>query len=263
MAKFSANLGFLWTERPLPSAIRAAAGAGFDAVECHWPFAESIAAVAEALAETGLPLLSLNTVRGDAAAGEFGLAALPGRENEARAAIDQAVAYARDTGCRQIHVMAGRASGVEALAAYSANLGYACEAAAVHGIGVLIEPLNPRDVPGYFLHGVEQAADLIAKLGRPNLKLLFDAYHVQISQGDLTRRLEVHLPLIGHVQIAAVPSRHEPDEGEVAFDRLLQTLDALGYTGYVGAEYRPRADTATGLGWLAAFKRALGRSTVA
>ncbi|MCB1740363.1 MAG: TIM barrel protein [Gammaproteobacteria bacterium] len=256
MLRFSANLGFLWTELALTEAVRAAARAGFDAVECHWPYEIPEQALTLVLAETGLPMVGLNTVRGDTQAGDNGLAAMPGREQEARAAIDQAVDYAAATGTRNVHVMAGKPD--DPLAArkiYVQNLRYAAERAAAVGVGILIEPLNHRDAPGYFLREVEQAAGIIGEVGADNLRIMFDCYHVQIMQGDLIKRIESHLPLIGHIQFAAVPSRQEPDEGELCFERLLAVVDAMGYDGYIGAEYKPRASTDAGLGWLSAYRR--------
>ncbi|MEH6717739.1 MAG: TIM barrel protein [Aurantimonas endophytica] len=250
MPRFSANLGFLWTEMGLPDAIRRAHRAGFAAVECHWPYDEDSDAVRAALDETGLPMLGINTRKGPDA-GDFGLAALPGREAEAHAAIDEAFAYGAAIGASAVHVMAGKSLGLEGAAeAFEANLHHACDLAAGHGMTVLIEPLNHRDAPGYFLVGIENAAAIVARVGRPELKIMFDCYHTQITQGDLLRRFEAHRALIGHVQIAAAPSRAEPDEGEIAYDWLLPAIDALGYDGYVGAEYRPRAGTDEGLGWL-------------
>lgn len=250
--KFSANLGFLYTDRPLPDAIRAAAAAGFDAVECHWPCETPAAEVAAALAETGLPMLGLNTLRGGP--GENGLSALPGRETEALAEIDRALEYAAAIGARAVHVMAGFAAGEAAGATFRANLAAACDRAAPLGIVILIEPLNRHDAPGYFLTTTDQARAIIEDLARPNLRLMFDAYHVQIMEGDLTRRIAALLALIGHVQIAAVPDRGEPDAGEVNFLHLLAHLRDLGYAAPVGAEYRPRRGTEAGLGWLARFR---------
>lgn len=252
--KFSANLGFLWTELSLPDAVRAASAAGFDAVECHFPYDENLDDVRAALAETGLPMLGLNTVRGDVEAGDFGLAALPDRVEEARAAIDRAIACAVRIGCRNVHVMAGRAGGARARAAYRENLAHAAERAADAGIGILIEPINTSDVPGYHLSIVEDGAALVRDLGFPNLRLMLDCYHTQIVQGDLTRRIEAHLDLIGHLQFAAVPDRGEPDRGEIAFDRLIPAVADLGYSGFWGAEYRPRDGTDAGLGWLSGFR---------
>jgi len=255
MARFSANLGFLWTELALPDAIAAAADAGFDAVECHWPYGVPADETAAALSAAGLTMVGFNTVRGDVAAGDNGLAALAGRSSEAHAAIDQALDYAELTNTRNVHVMAGVAEGGEAKRAFLDNLAYAAERARARGIGILIEPLNHRDAPGYFLKRSDDAAVLIGDLGEPNVRMMFDCYHVQIMEGDLIRRLERHLPLIGHIQIAAVPSRQEPDEGEIAYERLISEIDRMGYAGFIGAEYRPRSTTEAGLAWLEAFRR--------
>lgn len=251
--KLSANLGFLWTELPLPEAIGAAATAGFGAVECHWPYELDPTAVRAALAETGVPMVGLNTRRGDPARpdpGDFGLAAVPGREAEARAGIDEAVAYAAAIGCANVHVMAGRAEGPDARRAFTANLAYAADQALPHGVGILIEPINSRDAPGYFLSRLEDAATIVAEVRAPNLTIMFDCYHLQIMGGDLLRRFEAHLPLIGHVQFAGVPDRAEPDRSEVDYRWLLPRMVEAGYTGWFGAEYRPAAATADGLGWL-------------
>jgi hydroxypyruvate isomerase len=251
--RFSANLGFLWTDRPLPDAIRAAKAGGFDAVECHWPYAIPAAEVKVALDETGLPMLGLNTSRGNVAAGENGLSALPGREAEARAAIDDALAYAGATGARAVHVMAGYSGGPRAHASFCENLRYACERAG--GITVLIEPLNHYDAPGYFLSTSAQAAAIIRELALPNLRLMFDCYHLQIMEGDLTRRLASLLPLVGHIQIAAVPDRGPPDHGELDYGHMLRHIQSLGWETPVGAEYRPGGDTDASLAWLARQRR--------
>lgn len=250
--KFSANLGFLWTDRSLPDAIRAARAAGFDAVECHWPYDVPAAKVGAALTETGLSMLGLNTRRGDVPAGENGLSALPGREDEARAAIDEAIAYASAIGTANIHVMAGFAEGDDARRAYCANLAYACEKAAPLGITILIEPLNSYDAPGYFLSTTDQALEIIAEVGAPNLRLMFDCYHVQLMEGDITNRLTRLLPSIGHVQIASVPDRGAPDHGELDYGHVFRTLESIGWRAPVGAEYKPGRPTDETLGWLTA-----------
>jgi 2-dehydrotetronate isomerase len=250
---FSANLGFLFTEYALPDAVRAASRAGFKAVELHWPYATPAADLRAALNETGLPVLGLNTVRGDLDEGEFGLAALPGRETAARAAIDEAIAYARAIGAQNVHVMAGRAEGETAERTFADNLAYACTAADAHGIGILIEPLNARDVPGYFLTDIAHAARIIDRVGAPNLRIMADCYHMQIVGGDLLTRLTHHLPKIGHIQFAAVPDRTEPDHGEIDFSWLLKALADAGYDRPFGAEYKPCGRTEDGLGWLKAF----------
>ncbi|KQT60634.1 MULTISPECIES: hydroxypyruvate isomerase family protein [unclassified Aureimonas] len=250
MIQLSANLGFLWKDRALPDAIRAAKAAGFDAVECHWPYEMPAADVRAALDETGLSMLGLNTRRGRE--GENGLSAMPGRESEARAAIDEAFDYGSEIGAGAVHVMAGASRGVEgAREAFLENLAYAADLGGKYGMVVLIEPLNARDAPGYFHQTVEEAADIVGALGRPEVRIMFDLYHQQIMGGDLVRRFERHRDLVGHVQFAAVPSRAEPDEGEVAFERL---LPALGWSGPFGAEYRPRAGTDDGLGWMRAYR---------
>ncbi|SPH17205.1 Putative hydroxypyruvate isomerase YgbM [Defluviimonas aquaemixtae] len=253
--KFSANLGFLWADRPLPAAIRAAKAAGFDAVECHWPYAVPAAEVAAALAGTGLPMLGLNTRRGDVAAGENGLSALPGRSDEARAAIDEAIAYAQAVGAGNIHVMAGFASGEASRDCFVANLDYACRNAASHGITILIEPLNRYDAPGYFLTTTDQALQIMDAVGAPNLKLMFDCYHVQLMEGDLSHRLETLLRRIGHIQFASVPDRGAPDHGEVNFAHVFALVRALGWPEPLGAEYRPGGDTDGTLGWLKAMRQ--------
>jgi len=253
--RYSANLGFLFTDMPLPQAIHAAKDAGFDAVECHFPYDIPAAEVATALHETGLTMLGLNTVPGDKAAGDFGLAALTGREDEARSAIAQAIDYAVATGTKAVHVMAGRTDGgAAAEATFRANLTHACNLAAPHGITILIEPINTRDVPDYHLSRTDHAARIIADLGHPNLRLMFDCYHMQIMQGDLATHLQKLLPIIGHIQIAAVPDRGEPDQGEVDYPWLMQHLAGLGYCAPIGAEYKPRAGTLNGLGWLGRFR---------
>lgn len=251
MIRLSANLGFLWTGLPLPDAIRRAKAVGFDAVEFHWPYAEDRGAVKAALEETGLPLVGLNASKGGD--GMFGLTALTGREAEAREAIDQAFDWAAGLGARAVHVMAGRAEGADAARAYAANLRHACDRAAATGTVVLIEPLNPTDAPGYFLRDLSHAAEVVAAIGRPELKIMFDVYHQQLTGGDLIRRFAAHRALIGHVQIAAAPSRREPDEGEIAYDRLLPALD---WDGWIGAEYRPRTTVEAGLDWMAAIRAA-------
>ncbi|MHA6325269.1 hydroxypyruvate isomerase family protein [Roseivivax sp. CAU 1753] len=248
--KFSANLGFLWNDRPLPEAIRAAKAAGFDAVECHWPYDTPAEEVQAALSETGLPMLGLNTRRGDVGAGDNGLSAVTGRDAEARAAIDEAIAYAAAIGTPNIHVMAGFATGDEARRTFVANLKYACEASAPHGITILIEPLNKYDAPGYFLTTTDQALAIIETVGAPNLKLMFDYYHVQLMEGDLTHRIEALLPQIGHIQFASVPDRGPPDHGEINYDHVFEVVRSLGYDAPLGAEYKPGGNTDATLGWL-------------
>jgi hydroxypyruvate isomerase len=248
--KFSANLGFMWADLALPDAIRAAKAAGFDAVECHWPYAFDPAEVRTALTETGLEMLGLNTSRGDTKAGEMGLSALPARAHDARAAIDQAVAYVKEINAANIHVMAGFAQGSQAHATFVANLEYACAVAGDAGITILIEPLNRYDAPGYFLQTTDQAVGIIAEVGASHLKLMFDCYHVQLMEGDLGNRLASLQDHIGHIQFASVPDRAAPDHGEVNYDHIFCVIKKLGYDAPLGAEYKPQGATDLTLAWL-------------
>ena len=250
--QFSANLGFLWADLSLPDAIRAAKAAGFDAVECHWPYDTDPVQVKAALAETEFQMLGLNTSRGDVEAGDNGLSALPDRITQARTAIDQAVAYGNDIGALNIHVMAGFASGEDAHATFVENLKYACALAATKGVTTLIEPLNRYDAPGYFLQTIDQAVAIMAQVNAANLKLMFDCYHVQLMEGDLTNKLTNLKEQIGHIQFASIPDRAAPDHGEVNFHHLFSVIQELGYTMPLGAEYKPHGstqDTLTWLGW--------------
>ncbi|MCA0930747.1 hydroxypyruvate isomerase family protein [Ruegeria profundi] len=248
--RFSANLGFLWTDRSLTRAIHAAKAAGFDAVELHWPYETTSTEVAGTLRDLGIPCLGLNTRRGDVASGENGLAALPGREAEARAAIDEALAYGAEIGAANVHVMAGYAEGNDANTTFIANLTYACESAAARGMCILIEPLNRHDAPGYFLKTTGQALSIIEKVGHNALRLMFDCYHVQRTEGDISCRLTELMPHIGHIQIASVPDRGAPDHGEIDFAHVFALLDKLGYDRPIGAEYKPQGDTEANLSWL-------------
>lgn len=250
MTTFSANLGFLWADLPLPDAIHAAKSAGFHAVECHWPYDIPAEKVKAALEETGLTMLGLNTRRGDPENGDNGLAALPDRISEARAAIDDALAYAVVIGAGRVHVMAGFATGPDAHATFVSNLRYACIRAAKHDISILIEPLNHYDAPGYFLTKTNQAREIITEVGASNLALMFDCYHVQLMEGDLSHRLADLLPIIGHIQFASVPDRGTPDHGEVDYRHVFQVITDLGYEAPLGAEYKPRLPTDQTIGWL-------------
>ncbi len=255
MSRFSANLGFLWTEYSLPEAIQAAKLAGFSAVECHWPYDIPAASIKAALVQCGLPMLGINTQRGNYSQGDNGVAAIPGRENEARRYIDEAITYAAAIDCANVHVMAGCTDqSPTAEATFQRNLVYACGQAKEQGITILIEPLNHFDAPGYHLHTLDAALKTRQDVGESNLKIMFDCYHMQIMHGDLTRRLQQHLDVVGHIQIAAVPNRHEPDQGELHYPNLLAALDNMGWQGYIGAEYRPTQGTDTGLGWMTAYQ---------
>jgi 2-dehydrotetronate isomerase len=250
MPRIAANVAYLFTERPLIERFAAAAAAGFNAVELQFPYDQAPSAIKAELAKHGLTQLGLNTIQGRD--GEFGLAAVPGRERDFEAAFKQALDFAVAIGGSAVHCLAGKVPPEQRPAAektFIANLMRAADLAKPHGITLLIEPINTRDRPDYFLNRVEHAADIIAKAGRPNVKIQYDFYHVQIVSGDLIKRFEKHQPLVGHVQIAAVPSRHEPDEGEINYPEVFKALDRLGWAGWVACEYRPRARTEDGLGW--------------
>lgn len=253
MPRFSANLGFLWQELPLLERIRAAARAGFKAVEMHWPYDTDPQTVRATCAEAGVTLLGINTVRGDVAKGENGLGALPGREAEFQEAVDQSVAWAVAAGATAIHAMAGNvpaALKAEATGVFARNLILAADKAAAHGLTLLLEPLNPVAAPGYFYSTLRGAGEMIVRADRPNIRIMFDVHHVGVSEGNVLANLDKWFGLIGHVQFAAVPSRAEPDEGEINMRAIFDRLDEKGYSGWVGAEYRPRTTTDAGLGWV-------------
>ncbi|MFD1881239.1 hydroxypyruvate isomerase family protein [Paracoccus pacificus] len=249
--RISANLGFLYGALPQIERIAAAARDGFDAVEFHCPYEVPAADLAAALAQAGLPGLGINTRPGDAAAGEFGLGAVPGRETEADAYLDEALDYAAAAGIRNIHVMAGKASGAAAERSFVRHLSRGAARAENLGITLLIEPLNSVDVPGYFLTGTDHARRIVEQVGRSALRIMYDLYHMQIMQGNNINRIRALGPLIGHLQIAAVPGRAEPDRGELAMGRVLRDC---GYTGFVGAEYRPTIPPGE---WLSRFRERL------
>lgn len=249
--KFSANLGFLWTEKSLPDAIRAAKSAGFSAVECHWPYETPPELVDAALKETGLTMLGLNTIRGEE--GQNGLAALPDRKADAKASIDQAIEYAVKIGAQNIHVMAGFNDTCDGRHTFIDNLEYACERSSEHKLTMLIEPLNKYDAPGYFLHTTEQAVEIIEDVGRPNLKLMFDCYHVGRTEGDVSTRLKDLLPFIGHIQFASVPDRGAPDHGDLNYKEIFAAIEQMGWDKPIGAEYKPVGLTSDSLNWMQAY----------
>jgi hydroxypyruvate isomerase len=250
MTKFSANLGFLWSDLALPDAIHAAKAAGFDAVECHWPYDVPAGDVLSALQATSMEMLGLNTRRGNPDQGDNGLSSLPDRVQEARATIDEAVAYAVAIKAANIHVMAGFSEGQTAHNTFVTNLRYATKLADAHGITILIEPLNAYDAPGYFLKTTQQAHSIIQEVAAPNLKLMFDCYHVQLTEGDLTHRLHDLLPIIGHIQFASIPDRGTPDHGEVNYAYIFEMIASVGFTAPLGAEYKPVGQTNGTLGWM-------------
>ncbi len=256
MPKFAANLGYLFTDRPLLTRIDAAAASGFKAIELQFPYDVPAADVRSAIERNNLTMLGVNTPPGDGE-GTFGLAAVPGRERDWEALFARALDYIAAIGGSAIHCLAGKVPPEQRPAAertYIANLSRAADLAAAKDVTLLLEPINPRDRPNYFLNHVAHAADIIAKIGKPNVKMQFDFYHVQIVSGDLVTRLEQFLPVVGHLQCAGVPVRHEPDDGEINYPFVFGEVDRLGYRGWIGCEYRPRGRTEDGLGWMAAYR---------
>ncbi len=251
--RLSANIGFLWPDRPLLARIESAARAGFRAIEMHWPYDTPAAQVAEVARRNDLRLLGINTAPGHFGIGERGLGAVPGRERDFQATVDQAIEYCRAAQATAIHVMAGNVPPEEharARAVFAANLRAASAKAAAWQLRLFLEPLNPSDNPGYFYSTLAQAVSLIEELRLPNLQLQFDVYHVARTEGDVLRKLEKYRPHIGNVQIAGVPARAEPDEGEIAYAAIFAALERLEYDGWVGCEYKPRGDTDEGLSWM-------------
>lgn len=256
MMRFAANISMLFTDVPFLERPAAAARAGFPAVECQYPYAFAAEAFRDAVADAGIRLLGINTDVRRRGPDDTGIGAIAGLEQEAQALFLEALDYARHAGGSAIHVKPGQGDPQDrtARALFVRHLRWASDQALESGIMLLIEPLNPYDNPGYFLGSSDQAADILHEVDRPNVRMMFDVYHVQIVEGDLMRRFTRHLPVIGHVQIAAVPDRGEPDDGEVAFGPLLRHIRNSGYAGWIGAEYRPRGTTAEGLGWLSGFR---------
>lgn len=256
MPRFAANLTMMFNEWSFLDRFQAARDAGFTAVEFLFPYEHPPEAVAKALQSAQLEQALFNMPPGDWAAGERGLAALAGREQEFAKGVETALIYAEATGVRRLHMMAGLADRYDRACAalYEKNLLLACKALAEKGLDLVIEPINGRNMPGYFLNDVDWAHALIKRLVQPNLKLQFDLYHCQIIHGDVTMRLREMMPETGHIQIASVPSRHEPDSEELNYPFLFDELDRLGYAGFVGCEYIPRNGTLAGLGWFSSYK---------
>lgn len=263
MPRFAANLSLLFTEYAFLDRFEAAADAGFTAVEFLFPYEHDPDAIGERLRCFGLTQALFNLPPGDWANGEKGFAARPDKFEELQQSLRTALPYAQATGVKRLHLLAGNADRHDTanLLAFRRAVTVAAHFFAPHGIDVLIEPLNHRDAPGYFLGNVDFAAGLVRELAIANLKLQFDCYHCQILHGDVTTRLRALLPIIGHIQVAGVPSRQEPDGEELNYPFLFAELGRLGYAGFVGAEYRPRAGTATGLGWFAPYAEARKRPT--
>lgn len=262
MPKFAANLNFLFQEVDFLDRFQAAARAGFRGVECLFPYDFPPDVLADRLKASRLEQVLFNLSPGDWAAGECGLAAVPGREDAFWESVQQALKYARTLECRQVHALAGvvpaGVSPERCEAVCVQNLRLAAEELKAYGIRVLIEPLNTRDNPGYFLTTVAQARHIIEAVGSDNLFLQLDLYHCQVMEGDLAEKFKAHLAWIKHVQISGNPGRHEPDVGEIHYPYLFDLMDRLGYAGWVGCEYRPQATTVAGLGW--ARRYGIGRT---
>lgn len=258
MPRFAANLSMMFNEVPFLDRFALAAKAGFRGVEFLFPYEHPAAEIAARLKDNGLQQVLFNAPAGDFAKGERGMAAIPGKQAAFRDSIKLALEYAATLACPRLHIMAGlKPEGVvhdTLTAVYGANLAYAAEECARLGVKPIIEPINHRDIPGFFLNTTDQAAAIIAAIGPEKLGLQFDLYHCQITEGDVVKRVEKHLPLIAHMQVADTPGRHEPGTGEVNWPFVFKTIDALGFRGWIGCEYRPAGETLAGLSWFAPYK---------
>ncbi len=258
MPRFAANISMMFTEVPFLDRFERAARAGFKAVEFLFPYEFPAAEIAARLKDNGLQQVLFNGPPGDWTRGERGIAALPGRQAEFREGIRQALKYSVALGCPLLHVMAGlKPEGMPydtILATYAANLAWAAREAHKVGVKPIIEPINHRDIPGFFLNTTDQGAAIIQGLGAERVGLQFDLYHCAITEGDISRRVEKHLPLIAHMQVADNPGRNEPGTGEVNWPFVFRRIDELGYQGWIGCEYRPAGETEAGLGWFDAFR---------
>jgi hydroxypyruvate isomerase len=257
MPRFCANLSMMFNEVPFLDRFDAAARAGFEAVEFLFPYDHKASEIRTRLDANGLKQALFNMPPGDWAAGERGTAALPGRQADFRASVEKALEYAAVIGCDRLHCMAGippagTAPGTAA-ALFAINIAWAAERAKAAGVMIIIEPINHRDMPGYFLNTSGQGAAVIEAIGRDRVGLLFDIYHTQITEGDVTSRMKALAPVIGHMQIADVPARNEPGTGEIGWPAVFRQIDAVGYRGWVGCEYRPAGETVSGLGWRTQF----------
>ena len=257
MPRLAANLSMMFNEVPFLERFAAARKAGFEGVEFLFPYDFSAAELRARLVEEGLTQALFNMPPGDWATGERGLASLPGRQAEFREGVKRALDYAATLDCRRVHCMAGippaSVSHDTAAALYAANLAWAAEQARASGVRLMLEPINHRDMPGYFLNKQAQGAAVVEAIGVDALGLQFDVYHVQITEGDITKRMEQFMPVIGHIQIADVPARNEPGTGEIGWEFVFRRMDELGYDGWVGCEYRPAGDTVAGLSWRKKF----------
>ncbi|MFC7739044.1 2-oxo-tetronate isomerase [Roseomonas sp. GCM10028921] len=257
MPRFAANLSMMFTELPFLDRFAAAGKAGFGAVEFLFPYEHPPETVAARLREAGLVQALFNMPPGDWAAGERGMAAIPGREGEFRDNVAIALRYAKALGCKTLHAMSGITTGLDRTAceaSFVENFRFAADMLAPEGITLLVEPINSRNMPGYFIAHQRNAVALVERVGRANVSVQLDLYHAQIMDGDLTRLIEAMAGKFAHVQIASVPDRHEPDEGELNYLHLYQVLERVGYQGWIGCEYNPRGETTAGLSWFAPYR---------
>lgn len=265
MPQFAANLSMLWNELPFLDRFAAAARAGFKAVEFLFPYDFTADEIAQRLKQHQLQLVLHNMPPGDWAAGERGTASWPGREVEFRAGVAKALQYATALGTPNLHCMAGippkGVSEAQARATLVGNLRFAAAEAQRHGIRLLLEPINSFDMPGFFVNRPRQAIALMDEVGSDNLFLQYDIYHAQRMEGELANTIKDLLPRIAHMQLADTPGRHEPGTGEINYRYLFDFIDALGYRGHIGCEYKPRdagsGGTDKGLTWLAEHGHAL------
>jgi hydroxypyruvate isomerase len=254
MPKLAANLSMLFPELDFLDRFAAAARAGFRYVEYQFPYQWNAQDIARSARAAGVQVVLHNLPAGDAARGERGIACLPGREEEFRDGVQRAIDYASAANCPRLNCLAGLAPPERRhFDTLVRNVRFAARALRDAGLQLVIEPINTRSVPGFFLHGSRQAIEVLDAAGEGNALLQYDVFHMQIMEGDLAKSIERLLPRIGHLQIADVPGRHEPGSGEINFDFLLRHLDALGYEGWVGCEYNPQGDTLEGLKWARPF----------
>jgi hydroxypyruvate isomerase len=257
MPKLAANLTMMFGEMDFLERFEAASKAGFNAVEYLFPYAYAAGDLKQRLRDHGLVQVLHNLPAGNWAAGERGIACLPGRADEFKAGVDQAIEYATALECDRVNCLAGilppTTSPAAAREVFTENLGYAAPRLKAAGITLLIEPINTRDIPGFFLSGTPQAVEIIEAVGSDNLLLQYDIYHMQVMEGHLASTIERNLPRIGHMQLADEPGRHEPGTGEIDYGSLFAVIDRIGYTGWIGCEYIPKAGTVEGLGWAAPY----------
>jgi hydroxypyruvate isomerase len=259
MPRFAANLSMMFNEVPFVERFGAAARAGFTGVEFLFPYEHPADVIRAELDRHGLTMVLFNMPAGNWAAGDRGLACDPAAGEACRGGVRTAIEYAEALGCRQLHLMAGlKPRGVDddtVRQTYVANVRFAAEALARHGLTLLLEAINTRDIPGFYLNTSRQAFDLMHEAGASNVRFQYDVYHMQIMEGDLARTIETRFPEIGHIQIADPPLRHEPGTGEINYPFLFEWIDRLGYSGWIGCEYRPKGRTEDGLGWMAPWTR--------